>query len=77
MPRRPLASGFPRLLSTRLLQSRMKRLILFCDGTLEDADTQKDLDLYTNIGRLSRAVKELDERECAYSASFSAIPKPN
>ncbi|BGP00364.1 hypothetical protein NBRC10513v2_004589 [Rhodotorula toruloides] len=41
----------------------MKRLILFCDGTLEDADTQKDLDLYTNIGRLSRAVKELDERE--------------
>ncbi|BGP32965.1 hypothetical protein JCM10296v2_004751 [Rhodotorula toruloides] len=41
----------------------MKRLIVFCDGTLEDADTQKDLDLYTNIGRLSRAVKELDERE--------------
>ncbi|BGP29991.1 hypothetical protein JCM10296v2_001743 [Rhodotorula toruloides] len=41
----------------------MKRLFLFCDGTLEDAGTQKDLDSYTNIGRLSRAVKELDERE--------------
>ncbi|BGP49112.1 hypothetical protein JCM10450v2_004991 [Rhodotorula kratochvilovae] len=40
----------------------MKRLILLCDGTLEDADKQKDEGSLTNIGRLSRAIVELDTR---------------
>ncbi|GAA5976968.1 hypothetical protein JCM5350_007511 [Sporobolomyces pararoseus] len=40
----------------------MKRLIILCDGTLEDADSEPNPQLYTNIGRLSRAIKELDNR---------------
>lgn len=40
----------------------MKRLVILCDGTLEDADAEKDTQLYTNIGRLSRAIKEEDKR---------------
>ncbi|GAA5935097.1 T6SS phospholipase effector Tle1-like catalytic domain-containing protein [Sporobolomyces koalae] len=40
----------------------MKRLVILCDGTLEDADAQLDPDLYTNIGRLSRAILEEDQR---------------
>ncbi|GAA5966804.1 hypothetical protein JCM3765_004276 [Sporobolomyces pararoseus] len=41
----------------------MKRLIILCDGTLEDADSQPDTELYTNIGRLSRAIKEQDKEK--------------
>jgi len=40
----------------------MKRLIILCDGTLEDADAEPNTRLYTNIGRLSRAIKEEDKR---------------
>ncbi|GAA6064168.1 hypothetical protein JCM10212_002990 [Sporobolomyces blumeae] len=40
----------------------MKRLIVLCDGTLEDADAEQDTSLYTNIGRLSRAILEEDKR---------------
>ncbi|GAA5829173.1 hypothetical protein JCM3766R1_001006 [Sporobolomyces carnicolor] len=40
----------------------MKRLVILCDGTLEDADSEPDTRLYTNIGRLSRAIKEEDKR---------------
>jgi uncharacterized protein (DUF2235 family) len=40
----------------------MKRLILLCDGTLEDADTQKDPARYTNIAKLARGLKDLDTR---------------
>ncbi|GAA5874029.1 hypothetical protein JCM3774_001588 [Rhodotorula dairenensis] len=40
----------------------MKRLILLCDGTLEDADLQKDPARYTNIARLARGLSDLDTR---------------
>ncbi|GAA5910354.1 hypothetical protein JCM5296_000566 [Sporobolomyces johnsonii] len=40
----------------------MKRIVLLCDGTLEDADSQQDTDLYTNIGKMSRALLEEDNR---------------
>ena len=40
----------------------MKRLILLCDGALEDADTQKDPARYTNIAKLARGLKDLDPR---------------
>ncbi|CEQ41929.1 SPOSA6832_03714 [Sporobolomyces salmonicolor] len=40
----------------------MKRMVLLCDGTLKDADSQQDTDLYTNIGRMSRALLEEDNR---------------
>ncbi|GAA5909308.1 T6SS phospholipase effector Tle1-like catalytic domain-containing protein [Sporobolomyces salmoneus] len=40
----------------------MKRLIILCDGTLEDADSEQETRLYTNIGRLPRAIKEEDKR---------------
>lgn len=41
----------------------MKRLILLCDGTLEDADRQPDEARITNIARLSRAIVEMDRRD--------------
>ncbi|GAA6018170.1 hypothetical protein JCM10207_002856 [Rhodosporidiobolus poonsookiae] len=37
----------------------MKRLCIFADGTLMDADSETDPDLYTNVAKLSRAL--LDE----------------
>ncbi|BGP17126.1 hypothetical protein JCM10213_005252 [Rhodosporidiobolus nylandii] len=40
----------------------MKRLILLCDGTLQDAESEVDPDLYTNVAKLSRAISEVDER---------------
>ncbi|GAA5946795.1 hypothetical protein JCM3775_004710 [Rhodotorula graminis] len=40
----------------------MKRLVLLCDGTLEDADRQEDESRLTNIARLSRAILEVDKR---------------
>ncbi|GAA5822626.1 hypothetical protein JCM3770_000136 [Rhodotorula araucariae] len=40
----------------------MKRLVMLCDGTLEDADKQKHEGSLTNIGRLSRAIVETDTR---------------
>ncbi|GAA5988037.1 hypothetical protein JCM10908_002037 [Rhodotorula pacifica] len=40
----------------------MKRLILLCDGTLEDADSEKNPALYTNIAKLARGLKDLDTR---------------
>ncbi|GAA6042324.1 hypothetical protein JCM8097_003846 [Rhodosporidiobolus ruineniae] len=40
----------------------MKRLILLCDGTLMDADSEQDPARYTNIAKLSRALSEMDER---------------
>ncbi|GAA5853336.1 hypothetical protein JCM9279_003363 [Rhodotorula babjevae] len=40
----------------------MKRLVLLCDGTLEDADRQQDEGRLTNIARLSRAILEADKR---------------
>ncbi|GAA6007654.1 T6SS phospholipase effector Tle1-like catalytic domain-containing protein [Rhodotorula paludigena] len=40
----------------------MKRLIVLCDGSLEDADRQKDEAMLTNIGRMSRAFVSLDTR---------------
>jgi len=43
----------------------MKRLIILCDGTLEDADAEPSTQLYTNIGRLSRAIKEMDHSSSA------------
>lgn len=43
----------------------MKRLVILCDGTLEDADAEPSVQLYTNIGRLSRAIKEMDHSSSA------------
>lgn len=40
----------------------MKRLILLCDGTLEDADLQEDPSRYTNIAKLARGLSDLDTR---------------
>ncbi|GAA5981308.1 hypothetical protein JCM11641_005639 [Rhodosporidiobolus odoratus] len=40
----------------------MKRLILLSDGTLQDADSEKNEKLLTNVARLSRALKEEDTR---------------
>lgn len=51
----------------------MKRLVILCDGTLEDADAEPSVQLYTNIGRLSRAIKEMDHSSSA-SASNGGEP---
>lgn len=56
------SSSFFSLSSHLLCKETMKRLIILCDGTLEDADSEPNPQLYTNIGRLSRAIKELDDR---------------
>lgn len=40
----------------------MKRLILLCDGTLEDASNEKNPALYSNVAKLARALEDLDER---------------
>ncbi|GAA5859907.1 hypothetical protein JCM8547_004381 [Rhodosporidiobolus lusitaniae] len=40
----------------------MKRLILCCDGTLMDADSEQNPDLYTNIAKISRALLQEDHR---------------
>lgn len=40
----------------------MKRLIVCCDGTFEDADTAQDPDMYTNVARFARALLPEDNR---------------